>query len=66
MADVKRDSEQQGKSAEQLDEELEEYLERMKEKNKDYKYTDGFTSENVDKVKNLLSKSSKQLTNGSQ
>ena len=54
MAEEKRDLEHQGKLAEQLDEELDEYLEQIKEKNKDYKYTGGLTSENVDRVYILI------------
>lgn len=46
MADEKRDS--QVKTSEQLDEELDGFLETIKEKNKNFKYTDGFTSENID------------------
>ena len=50
MADEKRDSASQGKSVEEVNEEFDEYLEKIREKNKDYKYTDGFTSENVERV----------------
>ena len=54
MADEKRDS--QVKTSEQLDEELDGFLETIKEKNKNFKYTDGFTSENIDEVNKIYNK----------
>jgi len=49
MAEKKRDP--KIKTAAELDADLDEHIEKVFEKNKNYKYTGGLTSETVDEVR---------------